>query len=338
MGTTRGFDEVENFLGIGGNSISQKILSKARGVYESLSRGNKGRIIRLADVIFENFTKADVKKSSKTVEETKSFLRDVGDEEFFLFVNIMSAHEPYDMGDPPKGLLEKHGVRDISKLPSTEKDFFNGEVNCEDLRRAYDASVEYSDELLGEVLNTLEETGLKQEVAIVTLGDHGQALGENDIFAHQFTVMDSVVDVPLMIREPDGSASTEDGLYELRQLYELIPKVAGLSDVAVDPTEEVRGGYEYPEFFTGIIPDEKRDKYDVRYQYLIEENQKIIKQVDRSCEEEYVVKSRPENKEKNVTEKHRRKINNGTSSVDENDQEAVEDEEVKERLKDLGYM
>ncbi|MBY6293798.1 sulfatase-like hydrolase/transferase [Nanohaloarchaea archaeon H01] len=338
VGTTRGFDEVENFLGIGGNSISQKILSKARSIYESLSRGNKGRIIRLADIIFENFAKADVKKSRKTVEETKSFLQDVGDEEFFLFVNVMSAHEPYDKGDPPRELLEKHDVSNVNELPSTEKDFFNGNVNYNNLRKAYEASVEYSDKLLGEILDTLEQTGLKQEVAIVALGDHGQALGEDDVFAHQFTVMDSVVDVPLMVREPGGNASTEDGLYQLKQLYEIIPRIAGLSDVDIDSAEEVRGGYEYPEFFAGIIPDEKRDKYDVKYQYLIEGNQKIIKQVDRSGEEEYRVKNRAEGKEKNVTEEHKNKIDNDTSNVGGNDQKAVEDEEVKERLKDLGYM
>lgn len=340
IGTVKGFDEVENFLGIAGRKPFQSLFKKSTQLFNILGESARKKAAYIANIIFEKFSTLDLCKSRDTVDETKKFLNEVEEDNFFLFVNLMSAHEPYDPGDPPKEYLERHGVKDIEDVPSTEREFFNEEYSQEDLERAYDASVDYTDDLVGEILEAVEENGLKDDTVLVVLSDHGQAVGKKGIYGHQFTVMERVIETPLIIDLPgEDSQQRDDSLFELRQLYNLLPGLAGLEDVDIEEVNEIKGGYEFPEFFVGVIPEERREKYDVRYRFVKDREKKVVKKIERNGKESYEAIDTETRENIEVDGEMRRKVDeiDGLQNED-NEEKDIEDEEVKKRLEDLGYM
>jgi len=249
----------------------------------------------------------------------------------------MSAHEPYEPGDPPQKYLDKHNVNDIDKVPGTEREFFQSEYDIDEMEKAFDAAVDYTDDLVGEIRDSLAENNLKQDTVLVVASDHGQAVGKNGVYGHQFTLMDRVIETPLLVENPDlEDSETRDALFELRQLYDLVPYLAGIGEEPDEP-KEVRGGYEYPESFTGIIPKDLREKFDRKLRYVKTSSQKIVKSTNRSGEEEYEF-TKYDDDEEISEEELREKVDNIESISQESEDSQIEDEEVKKRLEDLGYM
>ena len=56
---------------------------------------------------------------------------------------------------------------------------------AKELRRAYWASLSYTDSNIGRVLTALDESPFAKETVIALWGDHGYALGDNDEWAKQ---------------------------------------------------------------------------------------------------------------------------------------------------------
>ena len=70
-----------------------------------------------------------------------------------------------------------------------------------ELRRAYYATVTFIDEMIGDVLNKLDEVGLRDDTVVVFTSDHGWQLGEHNEWAKQ-TNFELAVKIPTMIRIP----------------------------------------------------------------------------------------------------------------------------------------
>jgi len=77
----------------------------------------------------------------------------------------------------------------------------------------YDAGVRYADEHFGRLLNTLADAGVLDDTVIVVSADHGETLGEFNIYGdHQLA--DHVTSrVPLIIRAPGQPARVDTGLH-----------------------------------------------------------------------------------------------------------------------------
>lgn len=115
-------------------------------------------------------------------------------EPFFLFVNIMEAHQPYYRADPKWVIAEVTYKKMIGK--EYGRDLQWGE--------AYPKAVSLSISRLKEILVTLSPY-LDKSVVIVT-SDHGQFLGERGMFDHGFFLEDELLKVPLFVRYPKGEA------------------------------------------------------------------------------------------------------------------------------------
>jgi Arylsulfatase A and related enzymes len=225
-GMTGDFDYVENFLGGADNRLSRRISKTATKLYDALGTLPKRVLGRQLDRAFRLLDVDDSCKSEETVAAAEEYLgeRDA-DEGFFLYVNLMEPHEPYY---PPQRYLDEHGVTDESKIPHRQKDMFTkDDTDFDELAKAYDASVDYTDDLVGRITDALAANDLDEETVVVVLSDHGQALGENEVFGHQFTVMDPVIDSVLLVDHPEMDARTEARPFELRALHELVPAYAG---------------------------------------------------------------------------------------------------------------
>ena len=138
-------------------------------------------------------------------------------EPFFLFVNYIEAHGPYDPPEPHRtraladgtdhGLLERARTRGarghyLDTTAISAKEFAV-------LGDLYDGEIAYLDELVGGLLDSLEANGHLANSVVIVTSDHGENLGDHGHFRHVFSLYGSTVRVPLLIRLPDDRRAGE---------------------------------------------------------------------------------------------------------------------------------
>lgn len=130
------------------------------------------------------------------------------DKPFFAFINYMDAHEPYEIHDQylPEGVRVDEDSLDFQWNHGC---FENGPTKgARDLvRQVYAASVSYLDDQIGTLFDLLKGTNEFENTAIVIMGDHGQSLGEHGYWGHGTFLYEELVNIPLIVRPPDGSIS-----------------------------------------------------------------------------------------------------------------------------------
>ena len=94
---------------------------------------------------------------------------------FFLFFHIYEPHRPYA---PPPHI--KAG-------------------------NPYDGEVQYSDEIVGKLLDRLREKDLYDEATIILLSDHGEGLGDHGEDEHGIFLYRETIQVPLVIKLPNST-------------------------------------------------------------------------------------------------------------------------------------
>ena len=120
-----------------------------------------------------------------------------------------------------------------------------------------------------------------------------------------------------------------ENLFELKDLYTKIPKLAGIKDSGPANRDLIRGGYEFPEFVSESIPEERKSELDRKLLYARNSNGKIVKKISRNGDAEY-----------EYTGDKDRELKKVVDSVEENKSvsgDEIEDEAVKKRLEKLGY-
>jgi arylsulfatase A-like enzyme len=151
------------------------------------------------------------------VRAARRFLAAARERPFFLFVNYVEAHAPYD---PPK----RHRARFLGDTPDSASlvraralgpvEFYLQraaltEREHQTLSGLYDGEVAYADELVGALLAELERAGRVHETVVIVTSDHGENLGDHGHLRHVFSLDESVVRVPLVVALPDGSRAGE---------------------------------------------------------------------------------------------------------------------------------
>ena len=69
-------------------------------------------------------------------------------------------------------------------------------------RDAYDDCLAYLDEQLGVLFDELHHRALLDDTLVVITSDHGEGLGEHDLFDHGESLYSTELDVPLLILLP----------------------------------------------------------------------------------------------------------------------------------------
>lgn len=96
------------------------------------------------------------------------------------------------------------------------------------LRHGYYASVSYLDALIGQLINSLEEIGLRENTVIVFWSDHGFFLGEHGLWCKHSTFQEAIK-IPLIISAPGYAKDVKTAsMAELVDLYPTLCELSGL--------------------------------------------------------------------------------------------------------------
>ena len=159
------------------------------------------------DTGFEAFVKGE-KRSGKiddrfTVSEAINWIDSVGDNPFFIYMNLQNSHLPYET---PRDFPRRFG-RD--RLPFVIR-FNNYPPDGVPLvKEEYANSLAYVDFQLDRLFDHLEVRGLWDRTIIIISGDTGQAFYEHGFAAHANALFDEVMRVPLVIRGPNIEPGTD---------------------------------------------------------------------------------------------------------------------------------
>jgi hypothetical protein len=165
---------------------------------------------------------------------------------FFLY---MSFHRPHAPFDPPGWLWDKyraqpHAQRPMGTWISRFDDFrrdheFEAEFGARkesvhhDVRAGYYGSIEFIDLQMNRLQETLHDLRLLENTAIAFVSDHGEMLGDHDMYRKSVGYEGSshipfLLHLPASLREGTGAPREVDEIVELRDLMPTLLDLAGV--------------------------------------------------------------------------------------------------------------
>jgi len=153
---------------------------------------------------------------------------------FFVFLNYLDAHSPYVL---PPGAAHRFGLE-----PQSRNDFQvldDHWTSIDKLRLApryralardsYDNCIAHLDEGLGKLLDELAGRGVLDRTLVIVTSDHGEGLGEHDLFDHGESLYRTEIRVPLLIVPPAALRTRRvvSQTVSLRDLPATIVELAG---------------------------------------------------------------------------------------------------------------
>lgn len=157
---------------------------------------------------------------------------------FFALVHTYATHDYA----PNRRWLERAGLlgEDGQELRLDRRDYHAWKAGDLQLRQAvtdeftkfYDASIGSADDFVGALLAGLDQARLSDDTIVVIHSDHGEELGELDIFGHGRSLNEGVTRVPLLVRIPGRTARV---VKPTISLADLAPWLLELLGVDVDP-------------------------------------------------------------------------------------------------------
>ena len=201
--------------------------------------GKKNPIIEYPEV--SDYAYHDGKITVKAIEKLKEMKEN--NKPFFLAIGYVSPHLPFiqpkkywdmyehekiELADNPFQPKNSPDIAIEAQHNSAElrKNYLNipangplGDDLSRDLIHGYFASVSYMDVLIGELVDALDNLGLRDNTTIVLWSDHGYFLGEHGFWCKHSTFYEAV-HVPLIISSPKFSNNiATDSFTELVDIY-----------------------------------------------------------------------------------------------------------------------
>jgi arylsulfatase A-like enzyme len=191
----------------------------------------------------------------RAIEAALAWLRAMPDRPVLLWVHLMAPHSPYM---PPADLRpELH--------PGTGPWFnvwnMGGDARVAPGRSYFDlgvytslyaAEVRSADRLVGQLFDGLATLDLLDPAHVLVFADHGEAFGENDVFAHGRSLDPAETRVPLLWRLPGGMHAGER-IATTVELADIVPTLLRLLGI------EASGGFDGRDLSAALLGEAARD-------------------------------------------------------------------------------
>jgi len=166
---------------------------------------------------------------------------------FFLFVNMLEAHLPYA---PPESAFEALGF-DSSSLSRSEFSIHEAEEIITGERRASQGEIElarslywievaYQDRALGKLVDYMRREGILDQTLVIITADHGELFAQHGLMGHEFSLSDSLLRVPLVMRYP-ARAEAGKRIAEPVSHLDVLPTILDITGAERTPGEALSG-------------------------------------------------------------------------------------------------
>ena len=181
-------------------------------------------------------------------------------EDWFLHVHLWDPHTPYrapaDFGDPfaeeplpawlteevraqhwqecgPHSAQECNGfaprVEALAQWPRQPQQIPDMQA-VRQMFDGYDTGVRYADEYVGRLLNLLADLGVDKDTAVMLSSDHGETLGELNVYGDHQSADEKTTHIPMILKWPGMEPAAYDAFH---YQIDIAATILGLLDVRV---------------------------------------------------------------------------------------------------------
>lgn len=160
------------------------------------------------------------------------FLRDnARRNNFLLWVDCFDPHEPWDV--PPEYALMYDSSPGYDGRVDPRSFVVRNNPRLSDAARQrikafYAGKVSWVDRWVGELLDTLDHTGLAKNTAVLLTADHGTNVGERGKFGKGFPVREQEGHTPFMVHIPEGGSGRSDIWVQPQDVFATVAAIAGV--------------------------------------------------------------------------------------------------------------
>jgi arylsulfatase A-like enzyme len=189
--------------------------------------------------------------SAAANEVALPWIEEHASEPFFLYVHVIDPHQPYTppdeqasaladvewAADDPRwriarGPSDGRGARRLSIVEHMDPTDAAPIVAVS--HRLYAAAVSHCDRRFGELVHTLEQTGLLHRTLIVVTADHGEEFLEHRLTGHAHSLYREVTHVPLIMAYP-GAIPEGGRVRQPVSLIDVAPTILALAALSPAP-------------------------------------------------------------------------------------------------------
>ena len=220
----------------------------------------------------------DVRADRVTAEAT-AWLRQNREAPFFLWIHYVDPHYPFD---PPAGYrpaVDNLTAERLTYLSSyNEEDVYTGRARLRPEDKAaiielYDGEIAYTDVYFGQLLDTFDALGLRENSVVILSADHGDEFWEHGGYQHGHSLYDELIRIPLIVRGPGVLSQPGRRITADVQHVDLLPTLAEIAGANVPP--EARGRSWLP-----LVSDDAA-VHDTTYNFaealFLDEEQKAVR-------------------------------------------------------------
>jgi arylsulfatase A-like enzyme len=240
-------------LGCSNNPYVGQLTGLSRGFeeFEESWRRQKGRFF--SDVIYKiykmhmesrdpSLSVAD-EGAARTTKFVSNWIQQNHAEPFFIFINYLEPHAPYRPPLPHRTAFMNPGVSKseidaaISYSGDAQNWIFPSQPSPNILavsEALYDGEISYVDSKIGVLYQVLSNLNILDNTLLIITSDHGENLGEHDLYGHSYGVFNTLLEVPLVIRHPKyftaGSVIAQK--VQTTDIFQTIMQAAGMPQKA----------------------------------------------------------------------------------------------------------
>ena len=121
---------------------------------------------------------------------------------YFAFLNYWDAHDPYFLKSGPAASMDLHSLMLLRNWWWANKEPLTAAEKAM-LKRAYVDCVREQDQKIGELFDELKRRGELENTIVIITADHGEHLGDHDLFLHGNSLYQPLIHVPLVVVWPE---------------------------------------------------------------------------------------------------------------------------------------
>jgi arylsulfatase A-like enzyme len=184
-----------------------------------------------------------------------TWLRQNTKKPFFVWVHYFDPHEPYHL---------RERFASPEKIAEAPAGIPQPTAGMADRIRRYDSEIGYMDHYVGQLLQSVDELGLRDSTLVALTSDHGESLGEHGYVGHGRRLTQNTLRVPLIFRYP-GKIEAGQVIRENVTLLDLTPTLLDFTVADRIRQDQVPISFAGMSLAPAIVTGEKLPERPIRY-------------------------------------------------------------------------